>query len=81
MEGIKMSSTTQLVRQAAHETVQNITDRYDDYHQHLVEKFVEILRIQNFEPNEQARGRAIAKLVEAFADQASVNLLGEPDEN
>ena len=35
-----------LLREAASEAVQDIAERYDGYHAHLVGRFTEVLRIQ-----------------------------------
>ncbi len=66
-----MPDATKLVSNAAGEAVQDIAERYDGYHAHLVGRFVEVLRIQHSEPGERARRRAINELVTSFADEVS----------
>ena len=63
-----MSDATRLVASAAGEAVQDIAERYDGYHEHLVLRFVEVLRIQHSE-QERARRRAINELVTSFASE------------
>lgn len=69
-----MSDATKLVSGAASEAVQDIAERYDGYHAHLVGRFVEVLRIQRSEPGDRARRRAIRDLVTSFAAEVSTRL-------
>lgn len=69
-----MSDATKLVSKAAGEAVQDIADRYDGYHAHLVGRFVDVLRIQHSEPGDRARRRAIRDLVTSFAAEVSASL-------
>lgn len=69
-----MPDATKLVSNAAGEAVQDIAERYDGYHAHLVGRFVEVLRIQHAEPGDRARRRAINELVTAFAAEVSARL-------
>lgn len=69
-----MSDATKLVSKAAGEAVQDIADRYDGYHAHLVGRFVDVLRIQHSEPGDRARRRAIRNLVTSFAAEVSASL-------
>ena len=66
-----MPNATKLVANAASEAVQDIAERYDGYHAHLVGRFVEVLRIQHSEPGDRARRRAIKELVMSFAGEVS----------
>ena len=69
-----MPDATKLVANAAGEAVQDIAERYDGYHAHLVGRFVEVLRIQHSEPGDRARRRAINELVKSFAGEVSARL-------
>lgn len=69
-----MADATKLVASAAGEAVQDVVERYDGYHAHLVGKFVDVLRIQHSEPGDRARRRAIQDLVAAFAAEVTVHL-------
>ena len=69
-----MPDATKLVANAAGEAVQDIAERYDGYHAHLVGRLVEALRIQHSEPGDRARRRAINELVTSFAGEASARL-------
>ena len=69
-----MPDATKLVANAAGEAVQDIAERYDGYHAHLVSRFVEVLRIQHSEPGDRARRRAINELVKSFAGEVSARL-------
>ena len=69
-----MPDATKLVANAAGEAVQDIAERYDGYHAHLVSRFVEVLRIQHSEPGDRARRRAINELVTSFAGEVSTRL-------
>ena len=69
-----MSDATKLVSGAAGEAVQDIAERYDGYHAHLVGRFVEVLRIQHSEPGDRARRRTIRDLVTSFAAEVSARL-------
>ena len=69
-----MPDATKLVANAAGEAVQDIAERYDEYHAHLVGRFVEALRIQQSEPGDRARRRAINELVTSFAGEVSARL-------
>lgn len=69
-----MSDATRLVAGAAGEAVQDIAERYNGYHGHLVRRFVEVLRIQHSEPGDRARRRAINELVTSFASEVSAHM-------
>lgn len=69
-----MSDATKLLSKAAGEAVQDITERYDGYHAHLVGRFVDVLRIQHSEPGDRARRRAIKELVTSFAAEVSARM-------
>ena len=69
-----MPDATKLVAGAAGEAVQDIAERYDGYHAHLVGRFVEVLRIQHSEPGDRARRRTINELVTSFASEVSARL-------
>jgi len=69
-----VSDATRLVSTAAGEAVQDIVERYDGYHAHLVTKFVDVLRIQHTEPGDRARRRAIESLIEAFSGEVAANI-------
>ena len=63
-----MADASKLLGEAAREAVQDIAERYDGYHAHLVGRFVEVLRIQREETNEVAK-RTIGDLVASFANE------------
>ena len=69
-----MPDATKLVANAAGEAVQDIAERYDGYHAHLVSRLVEVLRIQHSEPGDRARRRVINELVKSFAGEVSARL-------
>ncbi len=69
-----MSDATKLVSRAAGEAVQDIAERYDGYHAHLVGRFVDVLQIQHSEPGDRLRRRAIKDLVTSFAAEVSARL-------
>ena len=69
-----MPDATKLVSKASGEAVQDIAERYDGYHAHLVGRFVDVLRIQNSVPGDRARRRAIKDLVTSFAGEVSARL-------
>lgn len=69
-----MPDATKLVANAAGETVQDIAERYDGYHAHLVGRFVEVLRLQHSEPGDRAQRRAIRELVTSFASEVSARV-------
>ena len=73
-----MPEATKLVSNAAREAVQDIAERYDGYHAHLVGRFVEVLRIQHSVPGDRARRRAINELVTSFANEVSARLEDAP---
>ena len=66
-----MPDATRLVAGAAGEAVQDIAERYEGYHAHLVGRLTEVLRIQHSEPGDRARRQAIRDLVTAFAAEVS----------
>ena len=74
-----MTDATKLVSRAAGEAVQNLVEQYEGYHAHLMARFVEILRIQHEEPGDQARRRAIKKLILAFADDVAADSKDAPE--
>ena len=69
-----MPDATKLVSNAAGEAVQDIAERYDGYHAHLVGRFVDVLRIQHSEPGDRAQRRAIKELVTSFAGEVSARM-------
>ena len=69
-----MPNATKLVSKAAAQAVQDIAERYDRYHAHLVGRFVDVLRIQHSEPGDRARRRAIRDVVTSFAAEVSARL-------
>lgn len=69
-----MPDATKLVSSAAGEAVQDIAERYDGYHAHLVVRFVEVLRIQHSEPGNKAQRRAISDIVTSFASEVAARL-------
>lgn len=66
-----MSEARRLFPRVAGETVQDITERYEGYHEDLVRTFVQVLSIQQSEPSDLARRRTIERHVKAFADQVA----------
>ncbi len=69
-----MPDATKLLANAAGEAVQDIAERYDGYHTHLVSRFTDVLRIQHSEPGDKAQRRAIKDLVTSFAKEVSARL-------
>ncbi len=69
-----MSDAAKLVSKAARAVVQDIDERYDEYHAHLVHRFVEALRIQHSEAGDKAQRRAIETLVKSFGREVSTRL-------
>jgi hypothetical protein len=69
-----MADATKLVAGAAGEAAQDIVERYEGYHAHLVSRFVEVLRIQHSEPGDRAQRRSIQDLVSAFAGEVTARL-------
>ena len=65
-----MADATKLLVEAARDAVQDVADRYDGYHAHLVERFAEVLRLQREEANEAAR-RSIRTLIVGFANEVA----------
>ena len=61
-----------LLVEAAREAVQDIAERYDGYHPHLVDRFTEVLRIQREETNEAAK-RSISTLIAGFASEVAAH--------
>lgn len=66
-----MADASKLLGEAAREAVQDIAERYDGYHAHLVGRFTEVLRIQREETNRAAE-RIIGDLVASFANEVGV---------
>ena len=66
-----MTDARRLVSRVAGETVQDITERYEGYHEDLVRTFTQVLRIQQSEPSKIAQRRTIEQHVKAFADQVA----------
>ena len=67
---MRVADATQLLVEAAREAVQDIAERYDGYHAHLVDRFTEVLRIQREETNEAAK-RSIRTLVAGLAKEVA----------
>ena len=67
-----MADATKLLVEAAREAVQDIAERYDGYHSHLVVRFTEVLRIQREETNEAAK-RSIRTLITGFASEVEAH--------
>ena len=63
-----MADASKLLGEAAREAVQDITERYDGYHTHLVDRFAEVLRIQR-EHTYRVAERTIEDLVASFANE------------
>ena len=65
-----MADTTKLLVEAAREAVQDVAERYDGYHAHLIVRFSEVLRLQREETNEAAK-RSIGTLIAGFASEVA----------
>ena len=63
-----MADASKLLGEAAREAVQDIAERYDGYHAHLVGRFAEVLRIQR-EQTKKAAERTIGDLVASFSNE------------
>ena len=67
-----MGDATRLLVEAAREAVQDIPERYDGYHAHLVDRFTEVLRIQREQTNVVAK-KSIRTLIAGFANEVAAH--------
>lgn len=69
-----MSNTVKLLTEAARESLQDISEPYDDYHADLTYQFIGAIRIIKSVPGESAKRRAIEELVSGFSAEISAKL-------
>ena len=65
-----MADATKLLVEAARDAVQDIAERYDGYHAHLVDRLTQVLRLQREETPANAK-RLINSLIAGFANEVA----------
>ena len=68
-----MVNTVKLLSDAARDSVQDISEPYDNYHAELVYTFTRVIQILQSEPGNRVQRRAIEDVVKGFAGKSAQN--------